>query len=62
MDRALKQAIEEMGGYRSLARALGISHQAIVGWKRVPSERILQVEKVTGIPREELRPDLYRRK
>lgn len=42
-----------------LARAMtSISHQAIAQWRRVPAERVLEVERVTGIARETLRPDL----
>ena len=42
-----------------LARALaGITPQAISQWRQVPAERVLEVERVTGIARESLRPDL----
>jgi len=47
------------GGVSSLARGLGVSQPAISGWKRVPPDRVLAVEALTGIPRTELRPDLY---
>ena len=57
----LRAAIEAVGSLRSLARELGISPQALSQWKRVPAYRILQIEAVTGIPRERLRPDLFRR-
>lgn len=39
-----------------------ISAQAIYKWLakgRIPSERVLDVERATGIPRHHLRPDLY---
>lgn len=35
-----------------------ISRQAIAQWRRVPAERVLDVERVTGVRREVLRPDL----
>jgi DNA-binding transcriptional regulator YdaS (Cro superfamily) len=59
-DRPLQMALKRAGGVRPLARALGISHTAILMWRRVPYERLLEVEKITQIPREELRPELYR--
>ena len=62
MDKGLEKAIEAAGGIRALARALGISHQAILQWRRVPAERVVEVEEVTGVPREILRRDLYRAK
>ncbi len=42
-----------------IARELGITHGAVSQWRRLPAERVLDVEKITGIPRHELRPDLY---
>ena len=42
-----------------IARELQITTPAILKWQRVPAERVLAVERVTGIPREVLRPDLY---
>ena len=59
-DEGLAAAIKAAGGLRPLARELGMSVQAFSEWKRVPVHRILQVEAVTKIPREKLRPDLYR--
>jgi DNA-binding transcriptional regulator YdaS (Cro superfamily) len=56
----LRAAIDKAGGLRALARALGISQTSLAEWRRVPADRLVQVEAVTGIPRETLRPDLYR--
>jgi DNA-binding transcriptional regulator YdaS (Cro superfamily) len=47
------------GGTTALARRLGISKQAVSMWGRIPAERVIAIEAATGIPREELRPDLY---
>jgi DNA-binding transcriptional regulator YdaS (Cro superfamily) len=58
-DAGLVLAIKAAGSMRALAGELGLSSQAFSEWKRVPAHRILQVEAVTRIPREKLRPDLY---
>ena len=42
-----------------LAQELGITHGAVSQWPRVPAERVLDVERITGISRHELRPDIY---
>ena len=44
-----------------LAEQLGLKASAICKWEagRVPAERVIDVERVTGIPRHELRPDVY---
>ncbi len=50
------------GARAKLAKALGIRHAAICQWEgTVPAARVVDVERLTGIPREALRPDLYRR-
>lgn len=59
VDKALKEAIEVAGGMRSLGRKLGIRHQAISQWDRCPATRVLELERLTGIARETLRPDMY---
>ena len=55
----LQQAIEAAGGIGALARALGISQPAVSSWCKIPAERVLSVETITGIARTALRPDLY---
>lgn len=52
-----------MDSQKNLAAALGVSEMAVSQWKvrRVPAERVLQIEVLTGVPRYELRPDIYPR-
>ena len=56
---ALLRAVESVGSYAALARALGVTKGAVHQWTRVPAERVLAVEAVTGVPRQQLRPDIY---
>ena len=56
---ALETAIQRAGGTKPLAEALGITRQAIEQWRRVPPERVLEVERFTGVSRYALRPDVY---
>lgn len=59
MEKALEDAKQRIGGSAALAKAIGgISSQAISQWKRVPADRVLDVERATGVSRHELRPDL----
>lgn len=55
----LEKAVKAVGTKAELGRRLGMSRAALYFWKCVPANRIVQVEQVTGVPREELRPDLY---
>ncbi len=59
-DAALKKAILAVGGKaEALADRLGITPQALSQWESVPPLRVLEVERITSVPRHELRPDLY---
>ncbi len=58
-DRGLKEAIRAVGGVTELARRIGISQPSVSNWTRVPAERVLTVEAVSGVARAILRPDLY---
>lgn len=60
--KIIENACEEAGGMRALGRAMGIPYQSIQAWKEIPAQHILTIERVTGIPREQLRPELYTRK
>ena len=42
-----------------LASELGVSRMAVYQWKEVPANRLVEIEQLTGIPRQDLRPDLY---
>ncbi len=58
-DPGLEQAIRAAGGIGALARMIGISQPSLSNWNRIPAERVLTVEELTGIDRAVLRPDLY---
>jgi DNA-binding transcriptional regulator YdaS (Cro superfamily) len=57
----LDKAIRELGGYAAAGRIFGKTRQAMYQWvkNRVPVEEVAKVERVTGIPREVLRPDIF---
>lgn len=59
----IDRAADVLGGQRALAEAMGITPQAVNKWKtsRVPAERVLDLERVTGVSRHEIRPDIYPR-
>ena len=58
-DPGLDRAIRAAGGVGALARKIGISQPSLSNWSRVPAERVLSIEDLTGIDRALLRPDLY---
>ena len=44
-----------------IAAELGIERGAVAMWKQIPPARVPDVERITGIPRHQLRPDLWER-
>ncbi|WFU69714.1 Cro/CI family transcriptional regulator [Bradyrhizobium sp. CB2312] len=58
-DDGLERAINAVGGVAELARKIGISQPSVSNWNKVPAQRVIAVEAVTGVSRNHLRPDLY---
>ena len=61
MTNAMDRAAGTKGSYQKLADAMGLSRQAVYRWRAtgVPADRLIELEALTGVPRTELRPDLY---
>lgn len=60
MNGKCEEAKTKAGGPSALASQLGnLTSQAVSQWRRIPAERVLDVERITGIARHELRPDIY---
>jgi DNA-binding transcriptional regulator YdaS (Cro superfamily) len=57
--KEVKRAIKAAGGVTALAEAIGTSKQAVGQWYMIPLARVWDVEKATGIPHQELRPDFF---
>ena len=54
--------VDKAGGAPALSKSLGITIQAISGWRKrgyVPSDRIYQIVQITGLEPEQVRPDLF---
>jgi DNA-binding transcriptional regulator YdaS (Cro superfamily) len=66
-EQALILAVNRLGSQGAMARLLGVSQTAVWKWlneadsKQLPAEHVLKVEAATGVPRHDLRPDIYPR-
>lgn len=58
-DIGLQKAISAAGSAGKLALLLKITPQAISQWTVVPLNRVFDVEAVTGLSREVIRPDFF---
>tara|TARA_B100000586_G_C19912435_1_gene343752 strand:- start:454 stop:678 length:225 start_codon:yes stop_codon:yes gene_type:complete len=59
---ALEKAIKIAGAQTKLSQAIGSSQQNISYWLRtgkVAPDKVILIERVTGVSRHELRPDIY---
>lgn len=59
----VERVIEALGGLTKAAAAMGIENPSVIAnWRtrgRVPAEKVLDVEGLTGISRHDLRPDVF---
>ncbi|MDP7636753.1 MAG: YdaS family helix-turn-helix protein [Phycisphaerae bacterium] len=62
---ALIAAVAEAGSQAELARRIGVRPSAVWNWlhrassKGIPPQHAVDVERATGIPRYEIRPDIF---
>lgn len=59
----VERVIGALGGLTKTATALGLDNPSVVAnWRtrgRVPADRAIDIERITGISRHELRPDIF---
>jgi hypothetical protein len=58
--KAWPLAVERAGGPSAIARTGGISVDRVCHAQTCPKAWLTWVEQLSGMPREQLRPDLYR--
>ena len=62
MNNALKTRRREIAmTLDAIAQELGVHKSTVLRWEqgRVPPARVLELERITGASRHELRPDIY---
>lgn len=58
---AFARVVSSVGTYTALAKKLGVTPGAVTQWQYVPIRHVATVEAITGIPREQLRPDFFKK-
>lgn len=60
--KTVSEILDNGGGCTQVARKLNLSVQTVHSWSlrnKVPAERVLEIERATGVPRQDIRPDIY---
>jgi DNA-binding transcriptional regulator YdaS (Cro superfamily) len=53
-------AVAKAGSVAALAEKANVSPQAVSQWRRrIPADKVLLIESLTGISRHDLRPDVF---
>jgi len=59
VNRTVAVAVSHLGSAAELAKRLGISRQALNQWETIPVRHCRALEALTGIPKHEMRPDIF---
>ncbi len=54
--------IKQRGNQTMIAKALDLTPQAVSFWvstKKIPTDRVVELEIATGIPRQQIKPELF---
>lgn len=58
-DFIVQRVIDACGGPTALAALLRIRPPSIYSWHRIPAQHVKAIHSATGIPRHEMRPDIF---
>jgi len=58
-EEALAEAVRRAGGIVAVARHFNIDHAVVARWKVVPAPGAIELERLTGVSRHALRPDVF---
>lgn len=63
MENVVDLFVEKLGGLTKAAAVLKVKHPSVIAnWRsrgRVPPERVLEIESLSGVSRHDLRPDVF---
>jgi DNA-binding transcriptional regulator YdaS (Cro superfamily) len=59
MEKLIEHFKANRGTQSRLAEHLGLQPSTVSQWKEVPAQYVLEVERMTGVSRHDLRPDVF---
>jgi hypothetical protein len=51
--------LRERGLYPAIIQRLGVTAQALYAWRVVPADRVVEISKLSRIPKHVIRPDIF---
>ena len=58
-ETVLERVVVAVGSRKAIAREIKVSYQAVCKWRRVPERHCKKLERLTGISKHEMRPDIW---
>jgi hypothetical protein len=61
-DAVMRTVFAQPGFAAKIAKHLGLTHQNISAWNRVPSHHVMKLAPLLGLSPEQIRPDVFGKK
>jgi len=61
-DAVMQMVFSKPGFAMVLAKKLGLSHQAVSAWTKVPPHHVIELAPILGMSPEAIRPDIFKRR
>jgi len=59
-DAIMQMVFSKPGFAMVLAKKLGLSHQAVSAWRKVPPQHVIELAPTLGLSPEAIRPDIFK--
>jgi hypothetical protein len=61
-DDVMKGIFAKAGFAMEIAKHLGVTHQNVSAWRKVPAHHVLELTKILKMSPKQIRPDVFQRK
>jgi len=55
----IKELLAKAGGAYKVAAEIDVASQWVYQWKQVPAKHVVAVSRLSGVPPEQIRPDIF---
>ena len=61
-DKIMRKVFAEPGFAMVIAKRLGVSHQNVSQWNKVPAHHVIDIAPILDMTPEQIRPDVFKRR